>query len=212
MYYLMIKKCMVTGLMYLCKTNDKKNPYYYKGSGIRWVNHIKKHNSYIITCVIGEYQTKEELKSAGLYYSKLYNVVKDHNWANLIEEKGDGGLIGTGQLGKTWKIKDTSKMKNAKTKTDKWYEGRKKLSGKNNYQFKGLIKTPWGIFESITEASNKAKELREKGNNEVVSDRYTLRKYLQELDNLLHYEGRRTPKNWRGKTPREIGFEVIKQK
>lgn len=50
------------------------------------------------------------------------------------------------------------------------------------------------------------------GLNEVVSDRYTLRKYLQELDNLLHYEGRRTPKNWRGKTSREIGFEVIKQK
>ena len=42
------------------------------------------------------------------------------------------------------------------------------------------------------------------------TDGNTLRKYLQSLDNVLNLQGRRTPKNWRGKTPRELGFEIIK--
>lgn len=206
----MIKKCMNTGLKYLCKTSGKKNPYLYTGSGIRWLNHIKKYQSYIITCIIGEYETKEELKQAGLYYSKLFNVVEDNNWANLVEEKGDGGLIGKGQLGKTWKIKDTTKMHNTKTKTNAWYKGRQKIAGKKNYQFKGFIKTPWGIFESTVEAVVEGKKQRELGNKEVVTDGNTIRKYLQELDTMLNLKGRRTPKIWRGRTPREIGFNILK--
>lgn len=211
MHYLMIKKCMNTGLKYLCKTSGTKDPSIYKGSGVRWLNHIKKHNSYIITCIIGEYKTKEELKEAGLYYSKLFNVVESNDWANLTEEKGDGGLIGTGQLGKTWKVKNTSKMSNSKTKTQEWYEGKKKTKGKNNYQFKGLIKTPWGIFETAVDAVNNGKVQRDLGNKEVITDRATLQTYLQNLDKMLNLEGRRTPKNWRGKTPRELGFEIIKE-
>lgn len=210
MHYLMIKKCMGTGLKYLCKTSGKKDPYLYKGSGVRWLNHIKKHNSYIITCIIGEYHTKEELQKAGLYYSNLYDIVNDYSWANLTEEKGDGGLIGFGQLGKRWKIKDTSKMSGPKTKTAAWYEGKKKTAGKNNYQFKGQIKTPWGTFDSGVDAIEKAKILRSAGVKEVITDGNTLRKYLQSLDTVLNLQGRRTPKDWRGKTPRELGFEILK--
>lgn len=84
----MIKKCMTTGLKYLCKTSSKKkDPYLYNGSGTRWINHIKKYNSYIITCIIGSYETKEQLKEYGLYYSKLFNVVNSPDWANLTEVK-----------------------------------------------------------------------------------------------------------------------------
>lgn len=201
---------MSTGLKYLCKTSGQKDPYLYKGSGVRWLNHIKKHKSYIITCILGQYQTKQELYEAGLYYSKLFNVVNDYNWANLTEEKGDGGLIGAGQLGKTWKIKDTSKMKGSKTKTAAWYAGKEKTAGRNNYQFKGQIKTPWGIFDTSLEAVTEGKKLRAQGNNEVITDGNTLRKYLQSLDTMLNLEGRRTPKSWRGKTPRELGFEILK--
>ena len=210
MHYLMIKKCMNTGLKYLCKTSGKKNPYLYTGSGVRWLNHITKHKSYIITCIIGEYSTKEELQQAGLYYSKLYNVVDDYTWANLTEEKGDGGLIGTGQLGKTWRIKNTSNMKKSKTQTEVRIQSYKKISGKNNYQFKGLIKTPWGIFDTGLDAITEGKKLRALGKTEVITDGNTLRKYLQSLDTVLNSQGRRTPKNWRGKSPREIGFEILK--
>lgn len=210
MHHLMIKKCMTTGLQYLCKTSSTKDPYLYQGSGVRWLNHIRKHKSRIITCVIGSYQTKEELQQAGLYYSELYNVVKDPNWANLTEEKGDGGLIGSGQLGKRWKIKDTSNMKKPKMQTDLRLEHYQNTSGKNNYQFKGFIKTPWGTFESVKEAISEGKKQRELGNIEVITDRNSLQKYLQNLDTMLNLEGRRTPKNWRGKTPRELGFDIIK--
>lgn len=175
-------------------------------------NHIKKHNSYIITCIIGEYQTTNELRNAGLYYSKLYNVVVSSEWANLTEEKGDGGLIGTGQLGKTWKIKDTSKMSGSKTKTEAWYSGKEKTAGKNNYQFEGFIKTPWGIFESKKAALSAGRQQRVLGNTSVVTDEGTLRKYLQKLDDVLNLEGRRTPKDWRGKTPRELGFDILKDR
>lgn len=209
MHYLMIKKCMQTGLKYLCKTS-RNDPYTYKGSGVRWLNHIRKHQSYIITCVIGSYETNEELKEAGLYYSTLFNVVDDNTWANLTEEKGDGGLIGNGQLGKTWKIQDTSRMHKPKTKTDAWYEARRKIAGKNNYQFVGEIKTPWGIFVSKFDAVEEAKRLRQTGINEVITDGSTFRKYLLNLDKPLNSKGRRTPLSWRGKTPREIGFEIIK--
>jgi len=209
-HHLMIKKCMITGLKYLCKTSSTvKNPYIYQGSGVRWLNHIKKHNSRIITCIIGTYSTKEELIKEGIYYSNLYNVVKDSNWANLTEEKGDGGLIGTGQLGKSWKIKDTSNMKKAKTQTKARLEVYRKSSGKNNYQFKGMIKTPWGIFETAEQACETAKLVRQNGNY-AISDRATLKKYLQNLDIMLNLEGRRTPKEWRGKTPRELGFDMLK--
>jgi hypothetical protein len=211
MHYLMIKKCLRTGLKYLCKTSGTKDPYLYKGSGLRWLNHIKKHKSYIITCIIGSYNTKEELRTGGLYFSKLYNIVDDDGWANLIEEKGDGGLIGTGQLGKTWKIKDTSKMKKTKTKTIAWHEGKKKTAGKRNYQFKGFIKTPWGTFESLVEATTEAQKLKKSGTTDVIADRGTIKKYLNNLDTPLNLEGRRTPKQWRGRTPRDLGFELIKE-
>jgi hypothetical protein len=210
-HHLMIKKCMTTGLQYLCKTSSiVKDPYAYKGSGVRWLNHIKKYNSRILTCIIGTYDSKEELVEAGIYYSNLYNVVKDPNWANLTEEKGDGGLIGTGQLGKRWKIKDTSNMKKAKTQTESRLEVYRKSSGKNNYQFKGMIKTPWGIFETAEQACKIAKLVREKNGDYTISDRATLKKYLQNLDTMLNLEGRRTPKEWRGKTPRALGFDILK--
>lgn len=110
-YILMIKKCMNTGLMYLCKTtsNCKKNPYEYTGSGKRWKLHIKKHNSYIMTCIIGEYDTIEELVNNGQKFSDEFNVVESEQWANIIPERGDGGLIHD-QTGNRWKVKDSSKM------------------------------------------------------------------------------------------------------
>jgi hypothetical protein len=193
--------------MYLCKTSSQ-DPYLYKGSGKRWLNHIKKHNSWIVTCVIGNFETKEELREAGLFYSKHFDVVNNPNWANLTEEKGNGGLVGTGQLGKTWNIKDTSRMKKPKTQTNVRLEFYKKIKGSNNYQFKGYIITPWGEFESGLDALDRAKKERLLGNKCVITDGNTLRKYLTNLDTPLNREGRRTIKEWRGKTPREIGFNL----
>lgn len=107
----MIKKCMSTGLKYLCKTTSsaKRSPYDYKGSGKYWLRHVNKHKSYVITCIVGSYDTKEQLKENGIRLSEDYNIVESTEWANLTPEQGDGGWIHD-QTGNTWKVKDTSNM------------------------------------------------------------------------------------------------------
>lgn len=209
----MIKECKITGLKYLCKTTGK-NPYEYHGSGLRWVNHLKKYHTHwtrsldVSTTILGIYDTEQDLKEAGIYYSNLYNVVDDPNWANIVPEEGTGGWIND-QTGKNWKIKDTTKMKKAaQTRRHPGQEAWDPNRGEGNYQFKGWYLTPWGKYPSLDEACRKAKELREsKAEGHFISDKRTLKKYCVESNTIpLSLEGRRTPKPWRGKTPQELGF------
>ena len=105
-YYLYVKTHQTTGLKYLGYTG-KKDPHKYFGSGKRWLNHLRTHGFNYITEIIQECFSKEDVKKYGLYYSKLWNVVNDKNWANLKEEQGDGGgCFGSvnGMYGKTHSI------------------------------------------------------------------------------------------------------------
>lgn len=88
-YSLYVKTHNQTGLKYLGQTTQ--NPKKYKGSGIRWTNHLNSHGNDVSTEIIGQYKTKEELKEMGLYFSKLWNVVESDEFANLKEEAADGG-------------------------------------------------------------------------------------------------------------------------
>ena len=100
--YLYKKTHNKTGLQYLGKT--VQDPFIYKGSGRRWGSHINKHGYDVTTEILRECQTNEEVRDWGLYYSNLWNVVKDRTWANLKEESGDGGGMfgeGNGMFGKT---------------------------------------------------------------------------------------------------------------
>jgi len=95
MYYLMIKEIEQTGMKYLCKRKfnpaDENDHLNYKGSGVLWRRILKAHPEYTIkTTVLGLF-SKEQLKIQGLYYSELYNIVEDSQWANFINEVGDGG-------------------------------------------------------------------------------------------------------------------------
>lgn len=203
----MIKHAKETGLKYLCMTS-KRDPLTYHGSGKRWRRHLEKHNPTISTDILGIFDTKDELKKAGLYYSKLFDVVASKDWANMTEEKGDGGLIGKGQLGKRWKCSHDAKKNMGYTWRGKSHPNERKemTAGEKNWQHKGNYITPWGEFPTITEATNAAKKERKLGNTLVISDPETLRRYCFKADILLNSEGRRTPKVWRGKTPHEIGF------
>lgn len=89
MIYLYVKTHNVTGLKYLGKT--VQDPFTYKGSGKRWVNHIKKHGYDVTTEIIGEFNTHEELIELSIALSEKLNIVRDPNWANLRIEAGDGG-------------------------------------------------------------------------------------------------------------------------
>lgn len=86
--YLYKKTHNKTGLQYLGKT--KLDPLKYRGSGKDWEPHIKEHGYDVTTEILRECLTKEELSYWGRYYSKLWNVVDDPNWANRIPETGGG--------------------------------------------------------------------------------------------------------------------------
>lgn len=95
MYYLMIKEIEQTGMKYLCKRKQHKTDpddhIKYRGSGVLWRRILNSHPEYTIkTTVLGLY-TSEELKHIGLFYSEIYNIIESSEWANLINEIGDGG-------------------------------------------------------------------------------------------------------------------------
>ena len=90
MYYLYIKQHSITGLKYLGYTSSK-DPYKYKGSGKYWLRHLSKHGKYITTTILLATKDLADIKDTGIYFSKLFNVAKSLEWANLKEESGDGG-------------------------------------------------------------------------------------------------------------------------
>lgn len=89
MIYLYIKTHNITGLKYLGKT--VQDPYVYKGSGKRWLNHIKVHGHDVTTEIIGQYNTIEEFRFNSVIISEKYDIVNSKEWANLRIENGDGG-------------------------------------------------------------------------------------------------------------------------
>ena len=88
MYHLYIKTHNVTGLKYLGQT--QQDPYVYKGSGVYWKRHLKKHGNDVTTEVVLQTESYNELVNKGLELSKQYDVMDSKNWANLTEESGNG--------------------------------------------------------------------------------------------------------------------------
>lgn len=86
--YLYLKTHNITGLKYLGQTTQ--DPFVYKGSGIRWINHIEKHGNDVTTEIIRECENKTELEQWGIYYSNLWNIVESEYFANLCMETGRG--------------------------------------------------------------------------------------------------------------------------
>ena len=89
--YLYIKTHNKTGLKYFGKTISK-DPYKYTGSGTRWTRHLNKHGNDITTEIVGYYLDEEECKKVALEFSLRNNIVESKEWANLKEEKLDGGF------------------------------------------------------------------------------------------------------------------------
>lgn len=116
-YYLMVKEAVGTGIKYLCKCGDYKDPIKYKGSGVYWRRILAKHQCEIKTDILGFYETAVLLREAGEYYSKLFNIVEDKSWANLIPEIGDGGPT----------IKNKIRAWNPKTKAQKCFDDASQL-------------------------------------------------------------------------------------
>jgi hypothetical protein len=88
--FIYLKTHNETGLNYLGIT--KQNPYKYIGSGTRWLNHLKKHGRKITTKVLFSSFDKKEVVEMGKFYSTLWDVVNNKEFANLKIEEGDGGF------------------------------------------------------------------------------------------------------------------------
>lgn len=91
MIYLYVKTHKKTGLKYLGKT-VASDPHAYKGSGVVWKDHCSKHGFDYTTEILFQSTDKEEIKTKGIYYSELWNVVECNDWANLKREECDGGF------------------------------------------------------------------------------------------------------------------------
>lgn len=89
-YYLYIKTHNQTGLKYLGYTSSK-DPHKYKGSGKYWLRHINIHENDVKTEILLESNSLEEIKFAGIYFSELWNIVNNDEFANLKIECGPGG-------------------------------------------------------------------------------------------------------------------------
>jgi hypothetical protein len=94
MKYKLYHKISPLGLNYLGITTSK-DVSKYKGSGKYWKLHLKHHkidNKDVKTIILYETDSHEDLRKVGLYYSELYDVINSDDWANLINETGEGVL------------------------------------------------------------------------------------------------------------------------
>ena len=157
-HYLMIKTHNITGLKYLCKTSSDSELkcFTYKGSGTYWKKHLNKHGSDISTVIIEECDSKQDLTERGIYWSKKLNVVRSADFANLIEERGDGGPTMLGrQITKEQKIKQGKAISKFYCNTSAEYKILKAKINSLSHAIKDkkIYVTPAGEFLTCTEAT-----------------------------------------------------------
>jgi len=90
--YLYLKTHNQTGLKYLGSTTCI-DPYKYKGSGLHWKRHIKKHGNDVSTKILYQTRNEDDFYPVCLFYSKVFNVTDSDNFANLMAESGRPGLF-----------------------------------------------------------------------------------------------------------------------
>lgn len=99
---LYVKTHNITGLKYFGKTIQ--DPEKYKGSGVRWLRHIKKHGYDVTTEIIGTFLNEDECRNFAIQFSIDNNIVNSPEWANLKQETIDGGFDHINHLPKEERI------------------------------------------------------------------------------------------------------------
>ena len=93
MITLYIKIHNKTGLKYFGFTS-KEDAFSYKGSGLYWLRHIKKHGNDVTTIIFGTYDNQEDAKTAAVIFSRENNIKESSEWANLKEETAESSFSG----------------------------------------------------------------------------------------------------------------------
>jgi hypothetical protein len=96
--YLYVKTHNVTGLKYFGKTT-KESVQSYKGSGVYWNKHLKKHGNNVSTEILGHFTDPIWVAFYAYEFCEINGICdfdnKNNVWANLILENGlDGGQAG----------------------------------------------------------------------------------------------------------------------
>jgi len=137
MICLYIKTHNKTGLKYLGKT--VQDPFTYRGSGKRWINHIKKHGNDVTTEILGQYESIDDLRKDSVVMSEKFDIVNSEEWANLRPETGDGGdtskHIDYSKLNRGKGM--TYEQRYGKEKAEQLRELRRESLGKNSSKRKG---------------------------------------------------------------------------
>lgn len=92
--FLYIKQHSITGMLYFGKTI--RNPEKYLGSGKYWTSHIATHGKqYVVNLWYCMFCNSTDLEEFALLFSRQEDIVKSTDWANLCEENGLHGGVGT---------------------------------------------------------------------------------------------------------------------
>lgn len=174
-YKLMIKTHNETGLKYLCITK-KENFEEYSGSGVKWLNHLKKHGFNFTTEVLYDSDDYEDFVEKCLYYSAYFDVALNEEFANQIPESGyESGVAGLTSFELWWKYatdemkKEVIKKRSKKIKENHWINNennecvKEKLSLSHKERWKNL---------SIEERKEQMEPLRE-GMKKFYEDKNT---------------------------------------
>jgi hypothetical protein len=94
-YYLYVKEHKITKLKYFGFTT-KRNPFKYKGSGLYWTRHLKKHGSHFNTIEIWGFDNHDLCRDFAIKFSNENNISESTEWANLkTEDATNGGILGS---------------------------------------------------------------------------------------------------------------------
>ena len=193
----MLKTHCKTSLKYLCKksTDRIEECYTYTGSGKYWKKHLAKHGKNFTTEILEVCDTREKLSETGIYWSKKLNVVRSEEYANLVEERGDGGPT---MLGRKITPEQKKKQKDALNKywcnaTKEQRNQRREVNSKSHEIYRYF--TPFGVFTNAYNAANMCKCSNVTIINRCIKDvdkKITSKKYWR--------------LGWKGKTWRELGW------
>jgi general stress protein YciG len=105
MIKLYVKTHKDTGLKYLGKTEQVDHDKY-RGSGDRWLNHLKEHGNNVSTEIVYQSEDIEDIRKMGLELSAKWDIVASNEWANIKPEEGDGGF---GWMTKEYRLKNAKR-------------------------------------------------------------------------------------------------------
>lgn len=94
---LYIKTHRITGLKYFGYTT-RKDVSRYKGSGIYWRQHIRKHGNDANTEIVGIFENIDKASLFAIKYSEDNNIVESDEWANLMIENCLGTIVHTDEI------------------------------------------------------------------------------------------------------------------